>query len=236
MTGQNSLPLPEIDAADLIGNARESVHFLAGLQVPESKRPIEAPESKRSVLGRKHRIDAPLTLQSLRDLPVSGPDSDNGVVLVSGGELLAVVGYRQTQTGELQLLTAAVFLAVQQIHVDQCAASDQRIPAIVCKRDAVEPIGGTSADGQYLPTFNARCHVGGYLSDQRMMMFSCRRPQFGECWLAEALKLLTRGALIVHIRMAKLFNPFVDRRRAVGDRDANGVTAAITPRINKNFT
>jgi hypothetical protein len=50
----------------------------------------------------------------------------------------------------------------------------------------------------------------------------CRRPQWGERRLAEALKPLTSFVLFELIGVAQLFNPllnpFVDRRRPVGNR------------------
>ncbi len=132
------------------------------------------------------------------------------------------MGYRQTQTGERQLQIPTRFFAIQQIHDDQRAAGDQRMPAVMCKRDTVEPIGGACADGQDLPTFNARCHLGDHLTDHRLRMRFCRRPQSGERRLAEALKPMTCFGLFELIGVAQLFNPlfnpFVDRRRPVGDQ------------------
>src|SRR6516165_5186272 len=98
MTGQNPFAIArEIDAADKIGDAGESFHFFARFQVPESKRAIEACRNQAICLGGEcNRVDPGLmALQRLRDLArLDIADSDNRVVLVSGGELLSVMGYR----------------------------------------------------------------------------------------------------------------------------------------------
>src|SRR5262245_25704191 len=103
MTGQNAFTIGgEINAADLISDAGESLHFVAVFEVPEPKRAIKASRNQAICRGgESHRVDpAFVALQRLRDLArLDIADSDDGIVLVSSGELPSVVGYRQSQTG-----------------------------------------------------------------------------------------------------------------------------------------